>query len=109
MYPLGGISVTKEEIQNMLDDLDEYKTEFDNQIMIMKSKGIKYSYDKTTREIEDLYSVVKETLSKSLERFPEYESLDEHHKSFFIFLNLIIFLYLFANFHLHPEQIQDIG
>ena len=88
--------MTKEEIQNMLDDLDEYKTEFDNQIMIMKSKGIKYSYDKTTREIEDLYSVVKETLSKSLERFPEYESLDEHHKSFFMrrkVIGMCVFLF----------------
>ena len=88
--------MTKEEIQNMLDDLDEYKTEFDNQIMIMKSKGIKYSYDKTTREIEDLYSVVKETLSKSLERFPEYESLDEQHKSFFMrrkVIGMCVFLF----------------
>ena len=96
MYPLRVINVTKEEIQNMLDDLDEYKTEFDNQIMIMKAKGIKYSYDQTTREIEELYSAVKETLSKSLEKFPEYESLDEQHKSFFMrrkVIGMCVFLF----------------
>ena len=78
-----------EYIHGLLDDLEEYKTDFDNQIMFMKTKGIKYPYDQTTRDVEAIYVVVKDNLNNLLSETPDFESLGNCNKAYLKRLRVI--------------------
>ena len=81
--------MTKEEIQELLDDLEEYKTEFYILIDYMKDKGINYSYDKTTRDVEEIYTVVNENMNNLLSETPKFEYLEDCNKTYLKRLKVI--------------------
>ena len=70
----------EEDIKRLLDDLEEYKTEYDIQTMAMKVKGINYSYDETGKLVNDIYTRIKTLLTKLLEETPLYEKLKEDNR-----------------------------